>query len=153
MKSVAIHGSCVVAGRSGVLLLGKSGSGKSDLALRLIAEGARLVGDDRLELFIARHRLCARAPKALVGLMEINGLGIVAQPHAAQAIIALAVRLDEKPARLPRPRFYAVPGLDGSHAPVPLIALDAFQASAPAKITAALTAFSKGLFRDTANPK
>ena len=153
MKSVNIHASCVRLGTSGVLLLGRSGSGKSDLALRLIANGARLVADDRVELFVQSGRLKARPPRALAGLMEINGLGIVAQPHVAQAVIALAVQLDARPARLPKPQFYAVQGLKGDIAPVPLIRLDAFQASAPAKIAAALTGFSKDLFRHTANPK
>jgi serine kinase of HPr protein (carbohydrate metabolism regulator) len=151
MKPLNIHASCVRIGASGILLLGRSGSGKSDLALRLIADGAKLVADDRTELFVAGGRLRARPPRALAGLMEINGLGIIAQPHVAQALIALAVQLDAKPQRLPKAQFYTVPLQD--HAPVPLIGLDAFQASAPARIAAALTAFSKGLFRDTANPK
>ena len=148
-----IHAGCVRLGRSGVLLLGPSGSGKSDLALRLIAQGAKLVSDDRSELFLRGGKLHARPPKALAGLIEIRGLGIIAHPHAAEAAIALAVRLGAEPARLPRPRLYRGAVALGRHAPVPLIAMDGFQASAPARIAAALKAFAGDLFRDNANAK
>jgi hypothetical protein len=153
MKILNIHANCVRLGRAGVLLLGPSGSGKSDLALRLIAQGARLVSDDRSELFLRGGKLCARPPKALAGLLEIRGLGIVAHPHAAAATIALAVRLGEEPPRLPRPRRYTGAMALGRHAPVPLLSLDGFQASAPAKIAAALKAYARDLFRDNANAK
>jgi hypothetical protein len=153
MTSLNIHASCVRLGRAGVLLLGPSASGKSDLALRLIGKGARLVSDDRTELFLKGGVLHARPPRALAGLLEIAGLGIIAQPHAAQAAIKLAVQLGAPPPRLPKPRHYTAPAPLAQHAPVPLIALDGFQASAPDRIGVALTAFSRTLFRDTANPK
>ena len=58
--NVNIHAGCVMLGRKGVLLLGPSGAGKSELALRLIDDGARLVADDRTDLFVRRAR-CSRA--------------------------------------------------------------------------------------------
>ena len=80
MREANIHASCVAIGGRGVLLLGKSGVGKSDLALRLIAEGARLVADDRTILFAIRGALHAKAPETIKGLLEIRGVGIVAFP-------------------------------------------------------------------------
>src|SRR3546814_8050780 len=53
---VNIHASCVAAGNGGVLILGNSGQGKSDLALRLIDRGARLVADDRCDIWFERGR-------------------------------------------------------------------------------------------------
>ena len=63
MKTVNIHARCVAIGGQGVLILGDSGAGKSDLALRLIDGGARLVADDRTELYVARGALCARGAR------------------------------------------------------------------------------------------
>ncbi len=61
----------------GIVLMGESGSGKSRLALSLLYEGARLVADDIVELFVAPNGLRGRAPDRLKGLMEIRGVGIV----------------------------------------------------------------------------
>ena len=144
-----IHASCVAIGAQGVLLLGKSGSGKSDLALRLIEEGARLVADDRTILFLSGGVLHARAPDSIKGLLEIRGLGIVTFPTRPKVKIALAVRLGREGKRLPRPAIYHIPAPLKGARPVPQIALDARFASTPAKIRAALAAFSQGLFRDT----
>jgi HPr kinase/phosphorylase len=150
MKTVNIHATCLMVGGKGVLLLGPSGTGKSDLALRLIDEGARLVADDRVELYLARGRLQARAPKSIAGLMEVRGLGVVALPFAPSASLALAVRLGTAEKRLPDAASYTPPL--PSAPSLPLIALNARLPSAPAKIRLALTAFAKGLFRTDINP-
>ena len=144
-----IHASCVAIGAQGVLLLGASGTGKSDLALRLMEDGARLVADDRTILFVAKGALHGKAPASIKGLLEVRGVGIIALAPRARVRIALVVRLGREDARLPGKRLYHVPApLKGAKA-VPQIALDARFASTPAKIRAALAAFSKGLFRDT----
>jgi len=71
-----IHGTCVALSGLGVLLRGPSGSGKSDLALRLIDGGAKLVADDQVELALdAAGRVMARAPATLSGLLEVRGIG------------------------------------------------------------------------------
>jgi HPr kinase/phosphorylase len=142
-----IHASCVAIGGKGILLLGPSGAGKSDLALRLIDGGARLVADDRTILFLAKGAAWAKAPASIKGLIEIRGLGIVKLRPASRAKIALVVRLGREGERLPLHRSWRSP-LRGA-APVPIIALDARFASTPAKIRAALRAFSQGLFQDT----
>jgi HPr kinase/phosphorylase len=143
-----IHAGCVLVGRKGVLLLGPSGAGKSGLALRLIDEGARLVSDDRTDLFVKDGKLQARAPASIAGLMEVRGLGIIALPHAPSATVALAVQLGKMPERLPKPAFYT-PLKSGQ--PVPMITLEAGAAGAPAQIRLALRAFSQTLFRDGFN--
>jgi HPr kinase/phosphorylase len=150
---VNIHASCVAIGGKGVLLLGASGSGKSDLALRLMDGGARLVADDRCEIFVSRKKLCARAPDSIAGLMEIRGIGIIALPYAKNAKLALAVKLGANAQRLPDKNFYVPPKGLKSAAPLPLIMVKADAPSAPARIRAALAAFAHSRFRDTFNPK
>lgn len=165
MVMVNIHASCVVLADAakafgapddaGILLLGESGSGKSDLALRLIARGAKLVADDRVEIFARDNALFARAPASLAGLIEVRGLGIVAQPFATEARVALAVALIEDAPRMPQPEKYRTPpelALNEDERP-PLIRLSPFEASAPAKILLAAAAFSKALFREHRNPQ
>ncbi len=148
-----IHASCVAIGRKGVLLLGASGAGKSDLALRLIDEGARLVADDRTDLFVKNRALFARAPHSIAGLIEMRGVGIIAVPSLPEVKLALAVRVGRAGARLPEQRFYAPPGALAASRSVPLIAMNGRESSGPAKIRLALAAFSRGLFRDSFNPR
>jgi hypothetical protein len=144
-----VHASCVAIGGRGVLLIGKSGSGKSDLSLRLIEDGARLVADDRTILFLAKGALHAKAPDSIKGLLEIRGVGIVACPALPKVRIALAVRLGREGKRLPAAEVYHMPAALKGARSVPQIALDARFASTPAKIRMALAGFSRGLFRDT----
>jgi serine kinase of HPr protein (carbohydrate metabolism regulator) len=139
-----IHASCVAIGARGVLLLGPSGSAKSDVALRLIDGGARLVADDRTILFVRSGALYARAPASIAGLLEIRGVGIVKVPVRARVKIALVVRLGREGARLPEPTFYQL-----LKTRTPEITLDGRFASTPTRIRAALAAFARGAFRDT----
>jgi hypothetical protein len=157
---VNIHATCVRLERAarafdapsgaGVLLLGKSGSGKSDLALRLIGRGARLVADDRTELRCERGRLVARAPAKIAGLIELRGVGIVAMPRALSAPIALVVDLSGMVNRLPARQHYSPPKplrLSPKERPA-LIALCAFDASAPEKIIATVSALHNNALRN-----
>ena len=152
MKSmVNIHAGCVAIGRKGILILGGSGTGKSDLALRLIDEGARLVADDRCELYLRGKQLYARPPAAIAGLLELRGVGIIALPYAKSAVLAMAVRLHSGPQeRLPEPAFYAPAAPFGVR--LPLFMMNPAAPSAPARIRAALNAVETGGFRDTFNP-
>jgi HPr kinase/phosphorylase len=77
----------------GLLILGPSGSGKSALALQLIALGAQLVADDRVELRREADALVARCPVPLSGLIEARGVGLLRSPPVAQAPVVLAADL------------------------------------------------------------
>ena len=138
--SVNIHATCVRFGREGILLIGKSGSGKSDLALRLIGRGATLVSDDRCDISVERERLVARTPRTIAGLLEVRGVGIVTLPYAPRARLALVLDLSGRAERMPELPRYAPPkpiALRQSAQPR-LIALNAFEASAVDKVFAAL---------------
>lgn len=98
-----VHGSMVAWPVGGVLILGASGSGKSGLALRLMAFGARLIADDRVLLTRRKGSLTARAPAPLAGLIEARGIGLLAVGAAQEAPVILAVDLDRAPAaRMPQ---------------------------------------------------
>jgi HPr kinase/phosphorylase len=102
-----VHGSCVSRDGDGVLLIGPSGSGKSDLALRLLGRGFSLVADDRVDI----EDGVAAPPPALAGLLEVRGLGIVRLPYAASARLALVAELGVAAERLPAPGRHTGLGL------------------------------------------
>jgi len=131
-----------------VLLFGDSGSGKSDVALRLIAMGAKLVSDDQTVLFMNGRRLFADAPANLSGRMEIRGLGIIQIDSSPAAPVVLAVRLvaDSAVARMPEPAFYRPPASLQADVKVPMLTLNAYEASAAAKVAAAAAALVHGTF-------
>ncbi|HEY4125759.1 MAG TPA: HPr kinase/phosphatase C-terminal domain-containing protein [Rhizomicrobium sp.] len=158
-----IHASCIRLERAGaafgappkagVLILGASGAGKSALVLELIAAGAKLVADDRVELFVRARRLIARAPANIAGFLEVRGLGIVEIPHARDAAVTLVVKLtDAAPPRLPRLGVYEPPKsllLSRDKWP-PMLHLDGSDKTAPAKAAIAVAAFTHNRFRDRA---
>ena len=133
--TATLHASCVAINGRGVLLTGASGSGKSDLALRLIDRGAILVGDDGVAIQARSGRLYARSGPNIEGQIEIRGLGIVALPFVEEAPLALAIALDQPVQRMPAELLpmRLIEGLT-----LPLIALDPFAASAPVKVEKAL---------------
>ena len=71
----------------GLLLTGPSGTGKSDLALRMAAAGWWLVSDDRTVVWRDQDCLHGKAPVALTVLIELRGQGIVVLPR--QAVVAI----------------------------------------------------------------
>ena len=100
-------------------------------------------------LTLADGRLYAEAPDTISGLIEIRGVGIVVVPFAKRAPIVLAIRLltEGAPERLPEPNLYVPPSpLVPPAQPIPLIALHAFEASAPAKIAASASSAANGRF-------
>ncbi len=131
-----VHASCVAIGGRGVLLAGGSGTGKSDLALRLIDRGAELVSDDYTELRRVGETLLARAPAAIAGKIELRGVGIVALPPAADVPVCLYADLGATPERLPEPATIGLAGAD-----IPFVALAALEPSAALKLEYALVHF------------
>lgn len=121
-----------------MLLLGPPGCGKSDLVLRLMDRGWRLVADDQVSLVAEAGVLRAAPPPALRGMLEVRGLGIFRDlPVDAPAPLRLVARLVPRDtvARLPEPERWAEAGIG-----LPLVRLDAFAASATAGLALALDA-------------
>lgn len=131
-----IHATTVHLIGQGVMLCGPSASGKSDLGLRLIETGARLVADDRTDLTLSNNAIRASAPKQLAGKLEVRGIGIIKIESIAETQLTLVIRLvnAENLQRLPTFETTNILGVD-----LPLVRLCAFEASAPAKVLAALT--------------
>ena len=134
--SETVHASCVAIGGRGVLIAGPSGSGKSDLALRLIDRGAKLVSDDYTELDVEGGRLLASPPPAIAGKIEVRGVGLVEGEAVGGVPVCLHVTLGGDPERLPEPGRIALLGIA-----LPTLRLAALEASAPIKLEAALNLF------------
>ncbi|MCD2315799.1 HPr kinase/phosphatase C-terminal domain-containing protein [Sphingomonas sp. IC-11] len=96
-----IHATTVSIGGRAVMLLGPSGSGKSDLALRLIDRGAVLVADDYTHLQRSGDMLVASAPPTIAGRIEVRSLGIIPVEHVDSMPVVLAVRLKPATERMP----------------------------------------------------
>lgn len=111
-NSDILHATTVSIEGKGVLILGPSGSGKSSLALQLIALGAGLVADDRTEITRNGQVLTATVPSAIQGIIEARGVGILRLSNAGATPLSLAVDLsqDDEP-RLPETHAYTILGV------------------------------------------
>ena len=132
-----IHATCVAVSGSGVLLRGPAGSGKSDLALRLIDGGAVLVADDQVALTVRNGGLFAAPPETIAGNIEVRGIGVMNFPHDAEALVALVIDLvaPDMVERMPEPARCRYLRIE-----LPLLNLAPFEASAPAKVRLAVSA-------------
>jgi HPr kinase/phosphorylase len=115
-----LHGSCAALAGEGVLLIAPPGGGKSDLLLRLIGRGWRLVADDQVSLSVADGGPVAAPPAALAGALEVRGLGLL-------------VGLDWACAPLRAPERWRAAGAD-----LPLLHLDPWGPAAPDLLAMAL---------------
>lgn len=134
LSSENLHASCVASDGRAVLIGGPSGSGKSDLALRLLDRGFTLVSDDRTIVRKNGDKLIASAPDTIKGKLEIRGIGIVDMESVQDVPVALVVELTANMQRLPD---------DSSErlilgAGIPLVSVNAMTASAPSKVAIAL---------------
>lgn len=134
-NSKQIHGTCISINDIALVFIGPPGSGKSDLALRLIDQGANLIADDRIDIFAKNKKLIAKPPKQITGLLEIRGLGIVKINYKPLGIISLIFRMTSSGdiERLPKIKNWSMHGII-----LPLFPLDPFSASACAKVRIAI---------------
>ena len=96
---------------SGVLIIGRSGSGKSSLAINLLALGARLVADDQCEIVKNNNRFCVSKPASLPKSIEIRGVGLVSVPVVNETSLDWVVNMDEvEKERMPTPQFTEIGG-------------------------------------------
>jgi HPr kinase/phosphorylase len=139
--TVLIHATAVAIASEAILLRGPSGSGKSDLALRLIDGGAQLVADDQTLLRRVGDRVLASAPAAIAGLLEVRGVGIVKMETTdlAPLVLIADLVLSGDVERLPERRVETILGLC-----VPVIDLAPFEASAAAKLRLLRRALAAG---------
>lgn len=134
LSSETVHASAVAIGGRAVLIGGLPGRGKSDLALRLIDRGARLISDDYTFIRRIEGKAVASAPATILGKIEMRGVGLVELETEQDVPVALFVDLDEPPARLPEPgEARMIAGV-----PIPTISLAGLEASAPIKVETAL---------------
>ena len=133
LSSEMVHATTVAKDGRGVVIAGRSGSGKSDLALRLIDRGFVLVSDDQTMISKSGERLIATAPGTIRGKLEVRGIGILEMPNAESAAVSLWVELTNEIKRLPDGEKHMILGID-----VPQISLDAMTASAPIKVELAM---------------
>ena len=122
---------------AGALITGPSGVGKSDLTMRALDLGLRLVADDRTLVWNSGGRLFGRAPDSICGLFEARGLGVVAAPCLPFAEVRLIVVCEPDATAIERmPPENDVEEVSGCL--VPRLRLHPCQASAPAKLRLAL---------------
>ena len=137
LSSETLHVSSVAISGRAILISGRSGSGKSDLSLRLIDRGATLVSDDYTMVRRVDGHLLARAPENIEGKIEVRGVGVLEFQTTSNVPVCLMVDLDRDVERLPPEReTITIAGVE-----VPVIAANALEASAPVKVEAALRHF------------
>ena len=151
-RTVILHAACLDIEGRGVLIQGRPGAGKSDLALRLIDQPgtgilgqalkpARLVADDQVVIRRLADRLLASPPDRLKGLIEIRGIGILKIPFCPETTLRLIVAMGQadEVQRMPEPHDLMGEIL-GTR--LPRIVVDAKAPSAAARVRAALDALS-----------
>jgi HPr kinase/phosphorylase len=129
-----LHATAIRVKGCGVILTGKSGSGKSDLALRMIDRGAQLIGDDYVDIEEIDSSLFVKAKTSIAGKIEVRGLGILPMTMVDSAPLRLYVDLEMQPER--HPDLWPSTNLEGFA--VPSLTLCAFEASASIKLELAV---------------
>ena len=134
-QKIQIHATAVALDGAAVLLRGLSGSGKSDLAYRLMMSGAQLIGDDQVSLELRQGRIYADGVDSIRGLLEVRGVGLMKWQVAPPCPVALMLDMvarDDVP-RLPDVAYDTVLGLR-----VPRFSLYPFEASSVYKVSSLL---------------
>ena len=130
MNLKRIHSSSVVIDDNGVLILGDSGSGKSDLALRLIDNGATLISDDISICRKNSNNIYLYCPPEIKGLLEVREIGIITVPFVERIKLRLVVNLkSNNNERFPKDSSFRILGIK-----IPIINIEGKNSSAVAKI-------------------
>lgn len=112
MDQTLIHASSVAFEGRGIAIIGPSGSGKSALALQLIAFGAELIADDQTQIHRQNGQLLASAPETIGGLIEARGVGLIRLPALSNIPLALIIDMQqEETNRLPERHEHSILGL------------------------------------------
>ncbi len=125
------HATCIELNGKGVLILGNSGSGKSDLAFRLVDAGGVLVSDDYVELIEENNKIVAKTAPNIAGMIEVRGVGLINVNYKERTNVELVLKLTERKqmARLPESEYF-----EYGNAKVRQYIFDPFANSATAKI-------------------
>ena len=130
MNLKRIHSTSVVIDDNGVLILGDSGSGKSDLALRLIDNGATLISDDISICRKNSNNIHLYCPPEIKGLLEVREIGIITVPFVERIKLRLVVNLkSNNNERFPKESSFRILGIK-----IPIINIEGKNSSAVAKI-------------------
>ena len=130
MNLKRIHSTSVVIDDNGVLILGDSGSGKSDLALRLIDNGATLISDDISICRKNSNNIYLYCPPEIKGLLEVREIGIITVPFVERIKLRLVVNLkSNNNERFPKDSYFRILGIK-----IPIINIEGKNSSAVAKI-------------------
>jgi serine kinase of HPr protein (carbohydrate metabolism regulator) len=143
-KGELIYGTCVALGKSAAILMGPSGSGKSDLALRFLLHTPQkldpmLVSDDQVRVIEREGRIIAAPPETIAGKIEVRGVGIVDMPYLHEADVRLLVEL-LPPEKIPRLPPSPLPLRMICGLGLPVFSLAPFEASAHSKLCLVLQA-------------
>jgi HPr kinase/phosphorylase len=136
MNAKLLHATAAIDG-CGVLLLGPSGSGKSDLALRLIDRGAKLVSDDAVPVDTKDGLPILTVADNIEGKLEVRGVGICTVAHTPTAplrLVAQLAQLAQDVERFPQGNLR----MTINDFSVPLAQIAPFEASAVIKLEYAL---------------
>ena len=125
------HGTAVLYRGFGILIRGPSGSGKSDLALRLIDDGADLIADDQVIIKSVGEILQLSSPDNISGLIEVRGVGVVRIKYVSSIPLGLIVDINprKKLKRMPITKKELIGNIS-----IPVITINAFESSAVAKL-------------------
>ena len=141
MESKKFHATSVVLEENGIMILGKPGSGKSDLALRLIDNGATLVSDDLTICKKIGENIFLFSTEEIRGLLEVREIGIITVPYVEKVRLKMITELTNNDnERLPKPKSVKILGVR-----IPKLNINGKNPSAVAKVKLKLNEINKSL--------
>ena len=92
-NSKIIHASSVDINGKGIVILGKSGAGKSNLAIKLISMGAKLISDDQTHFKLIENKIIISKPETTPNFIEARGIGLIEAPFVVSAKLFCFVKI------------------------------------------------------------